>query len=81
MTGNSTIGSRAVAGIGIASVTHQTAISTAMAATLKPCADMPSGSGIISTSTNSTGPSNKPTMLRWLDKVTLPVIESTGQLF
>lgn len=46
--GNRTIGSSAVAGIGIASVTHHVAISTPTAATLHPETLSPSGGGIIS---------------------------------
>jgi hypothetical protein len=56
------MGINAVAGMGIASLIHQTAINTAMAATFMAGSLMPSGSGQIINNKNKAGPSIKPSV-------------------
>ncbi len=55
-TGNRAIGSSAVAGMGIASVIHQTIIRAATATTRQASTDRPSGAGSSRSATNSASP-------------------------
>jgi hypothetical protein len=66
-SGYRAIGSREVAGIGIASVIHQIAMSTVTAASLHAATDSPSGAGRISITTKRIKPRKKP-ILRPLNK-------------
>ena len=52
----------------MASVTHQTAISTVTAATLSPAGAIPAGSGNNKITRNNNGPRNRPITLRCLNK-------------
>ena len=64
----------AVAGMGIASVIHHTAINTATAATLKPSGVIPSGSGKNRVIKNRAGPSSRPYTADCLRKVHLTAV-------
>ena len=59
--GKSAKGSSAVAERGIASVTHQTAMSATTAVVRQPAADRPSGAGASNSATKATTPSTNPT--------------------
>ena len=58
--GNNANGSKAVTATGIASVAHQTAIKTTIAATDQPIAFNPDGAGKSSINTNRINPTKKP---------------------
>jgi len=59
--GNSTMGSMAVAGMGMASVIHHVAMRAVTAAQYMAVCDMPCGRGSTQISRNRTGPRIKPT--------------------
>lgn len=61
--GNSTSGSSAVAGIGIASVSHQIAIRVATAAVLQPNGSSPGGAGRSNITRETAGPAQSPMRL------------------
>ena len=60
-SGKMTIGNRAVAAIGTASVAHQTAMRTPTDAVIQPASDRPVGAPDKAIVTASTGPRNRPT--------------------
>ena len=62
-SGNNASGSKAVTATGIASVAHQTAINTAIAATVQPAEDNSAGGGNNIIKKNNVSPIKKPFFL------------------
>ena len=74
--GNKTIGNKAVAAIGMASLIQNVAINAAMAATCMLFSGIPGESGINNNAINNTGPEMRPVSFLWL-----MLLSNSGKLY